>query len=107
MLNQLRIAVFIGSLACTAALSGCSSGTLDRLPDGTYERESIASKEQRTADALRREGAAGAAREAQRRAEATQEIERKNATSTFFTDLVYMLYSIFANRPPSGRVTTQ
>jgi hypothetical protein len=98
--------VLVGTLALTSVLSGCASGTLNRLPDGTYERESIASKEQRAADALRREGAAGAAREAQKRSEATQENERKNAASTFFTDLFYVLLSIFADRPLSGRVTT-
>jgi hypothetical protein len=81
-------------MAYALLIAGCAGGTLQRLPDGTYERESVATKEQRTADALRRDGAGEAARDAQKRADRALEEERRSPVTTFFTDFLYMLLGI-------------
>ena len=99
---HLRLASLLVILACTLSLAGCAGGTLERLPDGTYERESTATKEQRTADALRRDGSREAARDAQKRADRGLEEEARNPGVTFFADFLYMLLGLAVeNRSPS------
>ncbi len=81
-------------LAISCLFTGCAGQTLQRFPDGTYERESTAAKEQRTADALRRDSASEAARDAQKRADRALEEERRSPGSNFFLDFLYMLFGI-------------
>jgi broad specificity phosphatase PhoE len=91
---QLRRCALPVVLAYALLLAGCAGGTLQRLPDGTYERESAATKEQRTADALRRDGAGEAARDAQKRADRALEEERRSPATAFLSDLLYMLLGL-------------
>jgi hypothetical protein len=79
-------------VAVSLGLAGCAGGTLARLPDGGYERESRSTMEQRAADALRRAGASTEAREAQKRADAALDAERKSPGFSFFADLLYAVF---------------
>ena len=79
-------------LAFCLWLGGCAGSTLNRLPDGGFERQSRSTMEQQAADALRRGGASAEAREAQKRADKTLEEEQKRPVGAFFADLLYSLF---------------
>ncbi len=96
------IAATLLLVAVSLGLAGCAGGTLARHPDGGYERESRSTMEQRAADALRRAGASTEAREAQKRADATLEAERKSPGSSFFADLLYAVFGIALEHRTSG-----
>jgi hypothetical protein len=89
-------------LALVLCLSGCAGSTLTRLPDGTYERQSRSTIEQRAADELRRAGASTEAREGQKRADKSLEEERKSPGSTFFADLLYSLFGVVLEARSGG-----
>ena len=102
MQQPLRALTICTMLAATALLAGCGS-TLTRLPDGSYERESRSTIEQRAADALRRDGASTEAKETQRRADKTLEQERKSPWSTFIADLLYSIFDLARDNKSAPR----
>lgn len=89
-------------VAVSLGQAGCATGTLVRHPDGGYERESRSEMEQRAADALRRAGASTEAREAQKRADATLDAERKSPGASFFADLLYAVFGVVLDQRTSG-----
>lgn len=95
-------AVTVVLVAVSLGQVGCAAGTLVRHPDGGYERESRSEMEQRAADALRRAGASTEAREAQKRADATLDAERKSPGFSFFADLLYAVFGVVVDHRTSG-----
>lgn len=96
------LALTVVLVAVSLSQAGCAAGTLVRHPDGGYERESRSEMEQRAADALRRAGASTEAREAQKRADATLDAERKSAGFSFFADLLYAVFGAALEQRTSG-----
>ncbi len=93
-------------LAVSFFMTACAGGPIVKT-DGSYGRVSQGTWEKKTAEALRREGASEAAKEAQRRADSTAEAERKDPVSAFFAGVLNSLFSAFLDVKTTERPTTK
>jgi hypothetical protein len=98
--------VLLTVLAVSFLMAACAGGPIVKT-EGSYGRVSQGTWEQKTADALRREGASDAAKEAQRRADSTAESERKDPVSAFFAGLLNGLFGAFLDVKTTERPTTK
>lgn len=90
MQNRQTLRFALASMAVLALLGGCASGHLV-ISDGRLEARAQADREQQTADALRRDGAAGAAAPAQARADERYDasIRKPSVTVEYLLDLLF------------------